>query len=255
VADSKVPTPKYLVIFGGAGFWCFNELDESENCKVRKMQNTDDENTNMIVDDGDDYDLPDYSEWKPTFNASPATQTITITPTQEEPLVIEEEEDDDIPNYNSWDFPKSNIQQHATSPIQTKSQSQTASTSTATQPPISTSNNYDDFHLLLQNRASTISSQKKQKPKSMFDISSLLDLEDEDTDSEEEEISYEEWKKRQQSKQSKSTQNEITRGAKSVIQLFDQMKNLSEEEPQIDMLPDEHEEFLKWMFPLTNLKI
>ena len=200
---------------------------------------TNDENVKQEEEEEDD-DVPDYSTWElPKLKSNVVVPSVPTTTTiVEEVIDLEDNDDeDDVPNYEEWSY-------KPPLPIPKQQPSPKPSTPT-TAPPPSTTNKYDDFHMILQNRASQLKSKKQQQIKSdsLFDLSSLLDI---DSDSEDEEIdnlSYEEWKQRN-AKITTDQKSDAMKDAQSVIQLFDQMKNLVEEEPHVEMLPDEHEEFV-----------
>jgi hypothetical protein len=203
----------------------------------------------------------------------------------EEEKEVEQEEEIDVPNYEDWSYQRATDSNISI----TDNRQQTFSPSAAN---TAVANNMinDDFNFLIGDRSMEhkvsvfksdmvdlnrsqqkilfiSSSEQKQKEKittsdnnNIFRLSNILDLsneeESEEDDSEIDSLSYEEWKKRhaQQASATKADVDKVAERTQNLIDLFDRMKLLQKEEVSVDMLPDEHEEFLKWMFPLTNLK-
>jgi hypothetical protein len=206
----------------------------------------------------------------------------------EEEKEVEQEEEIDVPNYEDWSY-----QRATDSNISITDNRQQTFSPSAANTAVANNMINDDFNFLIGDRSMEhkvsvfksdmvdlnrsqqkilfiSSSEQKQKEKittsdnnnnnNIFRLSNILDLsneeESEEDDSEIDSLSYEEWKKRhaQQASATKADVDKVAERTQNLIDLFDRMKLLQKEEVSVDMLPDEHEEFLKWMFPLTNLK-
>jgi hypothetical protein len=180
------------------------------------------EQSNTTNDHDSDDDVPDFTGWSVPQVSIPKNTTIQV-------ITEDYQNDDDIPDYSSWNV-------NSAKPITLLTQ---------TTPIIPAPQPQDEE---IDYVAKKLPNMQKEKKKFTFDVSSLLyDVDEEDDDDQINNMSYEEWKKKQESGHEPAAPNKTT--FKSPLQMFDTLKQMSKENdlrrpmhPQ--MSKQEHERFV-----------
>ncbi|KAL0479997.1 dtd [Acrasis kona] len=196
-----------------------------------------------------DEDVPDFTNWSAppiTKPSSPIRQPIVPIENNNRFEEVDEDEDEEfeVPDYTEWNPKKKSFN----TPL------------TQSEPIIPQSVNEDtnqDVKFIAEKLAKL--QQNSEAKKNTFSLTNLLykgiEEDDESDDEEVKNMSYDDWKK---SKDQKSTdQPKQSKTFTSPLEMFDNLKNITNDlkrpmYPQ--MSKQEHEQFLRWMFPLCEFK-
>ena len=198
------------------------------------------------TEDEDD-DLPDYSNWKSTTLESSNNNRKQTTYKELSPQIIDDDEEDNIVKKSF--------------PIDEKSDEKEEELPQKLQQSLSkikkTMNEEDEFSFIPKQKkksggdSTSKKNSLKDVKKNKFDFSDILfDLDSEEESSDEEPLSYDEWKQKQEMKLKN----------KSPLDMLESLKKMSDTISPIDkplnpqMTDLEHKLMLEWMFPLCKFK-